>query len=294
MKSNVPVVVFSSLDAALLDSHACSSDATKALELLASEGIPLVFCSSKTRAQLELIHQEIGISHPFISENGAAVFVPSGYFDFEVPNARDIAGYRAVEFGKAYADVVKALHRAAERLRINVIGFNNMSVEEVAVDCHLSLLQARLAKLREYDEPFRILESDVRARNRLAKALQAANLACTSHGRYEHVGAPVDPEIGVNFLCTLYRRAFGSVFTVGLGDNLNDAPLLRRVDIPLIVDGDERAVIRPLLAKVTRARLTSAAGVAGWADAIVATVDAIRQHGSPDLPIQSSGRVTRA
>jgi mannosyl-3-phosphoglycerate phosphatase len=282
--------VFSSLDAALLDSHACSSHAAaKAVELLAREGIPLVFCSSKTRAQLELIHQEIGISHPFISENGAAVFVPGGYFDFEVPNARDIAGYRAVEFGRAYADVVKALHRAAERLRINVTGFNDMSVEEVALDCHLSLLQARLAKLREYDEPFRILESDVRARNRLAKALHAANLACTSHRRYEHVGAPVGTEIGVNLLCTLYRRAFGSVFTVGLGDNLN-APLLRRVDIPLIVDGDERDVIRPLLAKVTRARLTSAAGVAGWADAIVATVDAIRQHGNVDLPAQRSGR----
>ena len=61
---------------------------------------------------------------------------PRGYFGFDVPGARDLAGYEAVEFGRPYAEVVQTLHRTAERLAIDIVGFSDMSVEEVARDCH--------------------------------------------------------------------------------------------------------------------------------------------------------------
>jgi len=41
-----------------------------------------------------------------------------------------------------------------------------MSVEEAAQDCKLPPMDARLAKLREYDEPFRILGSSPGTRSR--------------------------------------------------------------------------------------------------------------------------------
>ena len=115
----------------------------RALARIEREHLPLVFSSSKTRAELELIQQELGLHHPFICENGAAVFVPRGYFDFTVAPAIDVAGYEVVEFGKPYTEVVASLHRAAHRLDMEVIGFSDMSVEDVANECDLSLLQAR-------------------------------------------------------------------------------------------------------------------------------------------------------
>jgi len=257
------------VDGTLLDSRTRSSGgAAEALALLAREQIPLVLCSSKTRAELEVVQQQLAIRHPFVCENGGGVFVPRGYFARGVPNARDIAGYEAVELGRPYAEVVGALHRIAARTRVGVIGFSDMSIEEVAFACDMPLMQARLAKLREYDEPFRILDASPSARSRLFNALHAAHLGCTNGGRYEHVGADVDKGVGVDMLRLLYARGRGRLISIGLGDALNDVALLRAVDVPIVVRNDDTAATPRLLAKVPTARVTSQAGVAGWAEAI--------------------------
>ena len=109
-----------------------------------------------------------------------------------------------------------------------------MSVEDVAIDCDLPLLQARLAKLREYSEPFRVVDAKPGALPRLFKALRAAGLDCTSRGRYHYVGA-IRRDLGGQFLRGLYRRAFGEVVTVAFGDHRSAAPLLRQADVPLVV-----------------------------------------------------------
>lgn len=209
-------MVFTEVDASLLTARA-SRDGGRALhDRCEREQIALVFCSSRTRAELEAVRQDFGLSHPFICENGAGVFVPDGYFPFEVPYARDIPGYHAVEFGRPYAEVVDILHRAAARLGIDVLGFSDMSVEQVAADCGLPLLRARLAKLREYGELFQILDAAPAAQSRLRKALQAAHLTCTLGTPYSYVGSPVDRDPGIGLLTALYRRARGGLLTIDL------------------------------------------------------------------------------
>lgn len=235
---DIPVVVFSDVDDALLDGPRSREAVIEADDRLAREQIALVFCSSKTRAELEVVRQDCGIFHPFICENGAGVFVPEGYFPFDVPYAREVAGYHAIEFGRPYADVIDILHRTADRLGIEVLGFSDMSVEQVAAECHLSLLHARLAKLREYGEPFRIIDIRSAGRSRLRKALRAAHLACTNNGSYEYVGAPVDSGPGIGFLTALYRRARGPLITLDLGSRKRDG------------------------------RLTATPGIAGWVEHI--------------------------
>jgi mannosyl-3-phosphoglycerate phosphatase len=212
MRSGLPIVVFSDVDGV-----------DCALKHLAPDEVPLVLCSSKTRAEIEEMQQELGIRHPFVCETGAAAFIPVGYFDFDVPNARDRAGYQAVEFGWPYAEVVHTLGRTAGRLGIEIVGFSEMSVDEVARECHLTLLQARLAKLREYGERFRVLDSQETTRSRLVRALKAAGLRCVTGDRFDHVGGALDSGVGVNLLCSLYQRAFGGVLTVGLaGPKIED------------------------------------------------------------------------
>src|SRR5262245_51017066 len=108
----VPAVLFADADSILNDQPSSSPAAVESvLEIVRREDIPVVFWSSRTRAELEFIGQERSLSHPFISENGGGLFIPRGYFGFEVPWAVDRAGYEAIEFGKPYADVCKALRR---------------------------------------------------------------------------------------------------------------------------------------------------------------------------------------
>ena len=279
---NLPVVVFSSLSRALEEEFSRNSTRKirAALELLAREQIPLVFCSSQTRAELEQVNQTLGFAHPIISECGGALFIPEMYFGVEVSHARRLAGYQTVEFGKPYAEVVSALQHAANWLQIDVLGFHDMSVEEVAAERGMTLLEARLAKLREYTELFKIREPHANLLERLLRAMRALSLHCRRYDDILQVAFHADAGEAVDAVCTLYREAIPSILTVGVGDNIADVSVLRRVDIPLVVDRDDTDVSWPLLAKVPRARITSGTGVAGWADAIVTTIEAIRREGT--------------
>ena len=144
-------VVFTDIDGTLIDHTTYSIGAASGdLARLVERGVPLILCSSKTRAEVERLQQDLGTSHPFVTENGGAVFVPHGYFTFPLPGALRRAAYDVIELGRPYEGVVNALRRASAGSGVGVVGFNDMSVEEVAADAGLSLAAARLAKLREY------------------------------------------------------------------------------------------------------------------------------------------------
>jgi mannosyl-3-phosphoglycerate phosphatase len=272
----LPIVVFSDVDGVLHHPslHSCT-EAARALQRLRREDVPLALCSSHTRAEVEWIQQELGIRHPFVCESGGAAFIPAGYFEFAVPGARDLAGYQAVEFGRPYAEVAGTLHRTAERLRTEIVGFGDMSVEEVARDCRLPLLQARLSKLREYGERFRVLDPDEATRGRLFRALKAARLRCVTGERYDQVGAPVDNSIGVSVLLGLYNRACGPVLTVGLVDELADDKALQFVNHRVIVPDANPA--------------TGGVDMVGWAEAIVDSVENVRASRHPDSASPARG-----
>jgi predicted mannosyl-3-phosphoglycerate phosphatase (HAD superfamily) len=261
MSPEIPMIVFSNVDEVLgRPTEWAFSDAAKTLKGLEREAVPLVLCSNKTRAEIEAVQQALDIYHPFVCEGGSAAFVPVGYFQFDVPEAREVAGYQAIELGRPYPEVVEALRRTASRQKIAVVGFNDMSVEEVARDCHLSLLEARLAKLREYGERFRVVDPDQETHQRLYKALEGAHLHCFGTERYPHVGAAIDTRLAASLLYALFRRAFGAVLSVGSSDAT--APFSDR---------------RPRLSPGARGHGTT---LAGWAEAIMAAVGQLRDRES--------------
>jgi mannosyl-3-phosphoglycerate phosphatase len=273
VKAKGRLVVFTDLDGTLLDHETYSyTPATEALDLLKRREIPLILCSSKTRAEIELLQVDLRLRHPFISENGGAVFMPRGYFPVTPEGTRNIEGYEAIEFGAPYWQLVEILHRISAELGIRVVGFSDMSVEKVAQDCKLSAMEARLAKLREYDEPFRILGSSPAVRSRLLDALHEAGLRCTRGGRYYHVTGVTDKGLAIRKLMSLYAQAWGKVMAAGLGDSLNDVPLLREVDIPIVVRNPAGGAATRLLRKVPTARLSSAPGPRGWNEMMLEVV----------------------
>jgi mannosyl-3-phosphoglycerate phosphatase family protein len=260
------VVVFADVDDSFFK-VAAEPQSEAVRRVVRSEGMSLVLCSSMTRAELEMCQQALEIRHPFVCESGAAVFVPRDYFPFEIPSDRELAGYRAIEFGMRHVEVLEMLHRATARAHVGIVGFSDLSVEQVAADCGLSLSQARLAKLREYDEPIRPI--DALSRNRFCRALTSTGLAFTHRRVYEHVGTPANKGRCVGLVTALYRRAFGSVLTIGVGEAAHSAALLQRVKSPFVVERT-RGESAHLLPGVPRLRLE--AGSTNWLDTIAAGV----------------------
>ena len=265
MPPRTSLVVFSDVDAVLCAPRdPAFAAAGHLLRLHLPEDVALVFCSGKTRAELEFIQQMLGVWDPFIAENGGAAFIPDGYFDVDIPSARDFPGYSAVEFGRPYADVVDELHRIADRLAIPIVGFNDMSIEEVAREYGLSLLQARLAKLREYEECFRVVDPSRSAGSRLVRALHAARLRCVSEDAFYYVGAPVDYCLGVNLLDGLYRRAANEVVTIAVTNASREDNLSSLVDRRVMdLDADIAA---------------GTVSVLDWAEAIINAVHESRKE----------------
>jgi mannosyl-3-phosphoglycerate phosphatase len=262
-----PFVVFTDLDGTLLD-HATYSfePARPALEALAAARVPVVFCTSKTRAETERWRLALENTHPFIVENGGAVFIPETYFPFEVGFDRKDAGYGIIELGKPYAELRRVLAVIRSRTGLDLRGFGDMTLDEIAERCGFTPEDAALAAKREYDEPF--MAADPVTLPRAVREAGAEGLRVVSGGRFHHLVGASDKGRAVSALLALFTRAQGKVQSVGVGDSLNDEPMLQAVDIPILVlkprGGHADAIHVPGLI------LAPYAGPEGWREAILA------------------------
>jgi len=259
------IIIFTDLDGTLLDQSCYSADAaSQALELISRLEIPCVFCSSKTGAEVSALRDRLSNRHPFVIENGAALHVPLGYFPMGFDAHIISSGDAVVEFGTRYGDLVETLRQASAESRCRVRGFYDMSVEQVSLACELPLAAARLAKKREYDEPFEIL--DVRRTRFLLAAIEARGKAWTRGGRFYHITGGNSKDQGVRLLMSSYSLMFGNILSVGLGDGMNDLDFLRVVDIPVIIRSKASRRMKTLL---PAARVTKSQGPAGWNRAVL-------------------------
>lgn len=231
------LIIFTDLDGTLLDHYTYSFEkALPALTLLKEKNIPLIICSSKTKKEIEYYRRKLDNLHPFISENGGGIFIPKSYFrsgvlgsEFGVREERD---YHVIRLGAKYSD----LRTAIQELRsegFNIKGFGDMTVEELSMIANMSIDEARMAKERDFDEPF-VFDGSKTDEQRLLQAIIAKGFNYTQ-GRFFHILGNSDKGKAVSVLIDLYRRKFGEVMTVAIGDSPNDIPMLERVDYPVIV-----------------------------------------------------------
>jgi mannosyl-3-phosphoglycerate phosphatase len=257
-------VFFTDLDGTLLDTRTYSFEAARpALDLLRSKGIPLVICTSKTRAEVELWRTRLGIEHPFIVENGGAVYIPKGYFPFKIPNAIQRNNCFVLEFGTPYQKLVATLKQLSHESGCQTLGFSDMTVAELALRSLLPIQQAELAKRREYDEPFEILSS---GSYRLLEAIERRGLKWTRGDRFYHIMGSNDKASAVARLVELYRKAHGEILTIGVGDGWNDVRFLSSVDVPVLVRSRFDTAIKRA---EPRCRVTDAPGPHGWNNAVL-------------------------
>ncbi len=258
-------VVFTDLDGTLLDPNTGSFEAAiPALRALDRLAIPVIFATSKTRAEVEEIRRRCGNLHPFIVENGGAVFIPRSYFPFAWRADRVVDGYDVAEFGRPYSEVVAALCEASLESACPVRAFHSMSAAEVASGCGLTPDEAGRARAREYDEPFQILEAE--RQPVLLTVIERRGWRCTRGDAWYHLTADNDKALAASTLLAAFRLVHGSVYTIALGDSPNDAELLSIADTAFIVRSRLAAALKVL---VPGAHMTTLSGAAAWNKAVL-------------------------
>jgi mannosyl-3-phosphoglycerate phosphatase len=257
-----PKIIFTDLDGTLVDyeSHSYAA-ALPALRRIGECSVPLVFCSSKTRAEVEEWRASIGNAHPFIVENGAAIFIPAGYFPGQ---GIERGGYRVIELGEPRAALTEVLRSASVLTGTRILTFHDLSAEEVGRRYGIPLRLAILAVQREYDEPFEILDRD-RTPDLLA-AIERQGRRWTRSDRFFHITGRNSKAGAVQALNRLYQNHVGPITTYGFGDAMNDVEFLNTVDFPILVRSLHAAELQ---AAVPRAVLTNLPGPEGWNEKVI-------------------------
>lgn len=259
-------VVFTDLDGTLLDSQTYSHDKCEpAVELLKKLQIPVVFCSAKTRAEQEFYRRELGLFHPFIVENGGAIFIPEGYFPFQFDHHRVVDKLEVIELAISHERTKALLNKIKKENGFSFRGLTDMTAAEIANATGLSLELAELAKQREYSETIRFDCTDNEVANALKK-MQEIGLECHRGERFYHVTMGANKGKAVAVLIGLYRQMWREIKTIGIGNAFNDVPMLSNVEVPVLVQKND-CVWEDV--RLPRLRKVPGIGPEGWNTAIM-------------------------
>lgn len=276
--ASMKLIVITDLDGTLVDEsrpvEVGFTPAMPALEKLKERGCPLVLCSSKTRAEMEWYRTQMGNEHPFVAENGGGVFVPRGYFrgleSGALPGVipEPVGEYFLFRLGAAYTELRQVMAELRAK-GIPVRGFGDMTCTEIAELTGLDPEAAALAKQREFDEPF-VIDPPGADMAELLELVTRRGL-CVTRARFHHLMGASDKGAAVRLLVGLYRRESATVLTIGIGNHVNDLPMLHEVDYPVFVGEpqllDDRCRRNPNLI------VSSAPGPVGWNQAVLTLLE---------------------
>jgi mannosyl-3-phosphoglycerate phosphatase len=261
------IVVFTDLDGTLLDHDTYGwDDAVPALDRCKRLFIPIVLVSSTTRSEMDQLRFKLSISAPFISENGGGIFFPGDTTEVP-PDAFFDGDLWKWPLGLPYADLIRELDGIRDELGWEIKGFSDMSIDDISDLTGLDKRSARLAAMREFDEPFIILDQDPVDRGSLRKAAAQRGLTITEGGRFFHLNGKNDKGQAMQKLMSLYKRLHENAVSVALGDSPNDFSMLECADYPVLVRSKRN--FEGLKKRIPRLMVTSEMGPKGWNTALL-------------------------
>ena len=263
-------IVFSDLDGTFLEHSTYSYERSlPALRRALAWGDDVVFCSSKTAEEIKALLTEIGLRLPFITENGGSIYLP-------VPHSRTEAVsdcWSRIPIGTPRRLLLEAVAELRAEVPAVIRGFADMTEREVATLCGFTAAQARLARRRDFDEPIRVEPANPANLQLVSAILARRGLMLSRGGRFFHVTGREDKGGAVQRMLGLLRMDHQRVWSIGVGDAANDVPMLRMVDLPLVVQRPDGSYDPDILCRVGNVLRVGLPGPEGWAAALRILLD---------------------
>jgi mannosyl-3-phosphoglycerate phosphatase len=261
-------IIFTDLDGTLLDHHNYSfEESSEALNKILAQKIPLIFTTSKTKIEVELLQKELNIKEPFIIENGAALFIPQNYQGMDLSFLDDFDDeYKVMILGKTYRQILNFYEEY--KVEFSMVGFSDMTDFEVTKLTSLELAQAKLARKREFTEPFIFQDGDESKLEKLQNLASTYKIKVTKGGRFYHlIGEKQDKGIAVERTIKLFETLYGQkLYSIALGDGQNDIPMLKNVNLPIVIQNHQGEYLSLDLPNLEK---SSFQGSKGWNEMIL-------------------------
>lgn len=258
-------LIFSDLDGTLLDHHTYRHDEADAvLGALETQHIPLILASSKTQSELLFYREVLHNRHPFIVENGAAVFIPAGYFSQQPADTRTKNGFWIKEFVAERKHWQQLIQQLPDEFQNDFTTFRAAGIDGIIKMTGLDVHAAARAAHRNYGEPVCWLGSPGRRRE-FIKKLRQNGAQVLEGGRFLHVSGDCDKGQALHWLADVYHQhsADSQFETIALGDSQNDVAMLEAADQAVVI----RSPVHPppRLHNQTQSITSSYFGPRGWA-----------------------------
>jgi mannosyl-3-phosphoglycerate phosphatase len=252
-------LIFTDLDGTLLNHDNYSYDgALKALLKIKELNIPLIFTTSKTKAEVLKLQEKMGIDEPFIVENGAALFIPKNYQHLNISKLNDYENFKTLIFGLKYEEIISFYD--ANKVMYGMYGFSDMDVKEISRLTGLNDYDSSLSSQRDFTEPF-ILD-DANNIDVLQKKAFKKNIKITQGGRFYHlIGKNQDKGIAVKKTIELFKDLYQEeINSIALGDGPNDIVMFENVTTPIIIKNHSDDYVKCDIKNIQRSTLKGSFG----------------------------------
>lgn len=231
-------VIFTDLDGTFLNHDNYSfKESYEARKLVLLKKIPLIFNTSKTKDEALLLQDDVGIKEPFIIENGAAIYFPKNYNNFDLTFLDEIDNFHVFILGKEYKEILRFYNNFKDEYKMK--GFSDMSLQEVSSLTGLSINRCELSVKRGFTEPF-IIEDESKVIE-LSKKAKEYGIKITKGGRFYHLmGENQDKGMAIKKTIEIFEKLYDDkIKSIGLGDGQNDIAMFENVDLPIIIKNHE-------------------------------------------------------
>jgi len=261
-------LVFTDLDGSLLDHGNYSyRDALPQLRRLARLNVPVVPVSSKTRAEIACLRDELSLDGAFIVENGAAVCIPVGFFQVPPPDVIERDGFWVREWCQPRQHWLQLLADLRHEFAGEFENFERAGTRGIVAMTGLDKAQAEAANAREYSEPVQWLGSPGRKQAFVERLLQSG-AEVLQGGRFLGVSGSCDKGRALVWLRELFQRAHPErvIHDLAVGDSENDVAMLEAAETALVVRSPVHDF--PSLQRTQGVMYSTGFGPAGWAEGV--------------------------
>lgn len=266
------MLVFTGLDGDMIDPGPEGIQVIlPALELLRSRDVPHIIATVRSAAEILPTLQALDHYDPFIVEAGAAIYIPKDRFKINFPHQKTIGDYKVVELGTSRDTIREKLAVLRHEHNLEVVGLSELEPDQAAGIIGLSPAEYQNATRRDYSEAI-IFNGEADGLARLQSIVEIMRLRLARHDHIFVLTGDHDQGSAVSFLLQLYREEYPDLplCSIGLGDNILNAPLLYTVDTPILVRRpggrfDDRVGRHGM-------KFTREPGPLGWSQAVIALV----------------------
>lgn len=231
-------LIFTDLDGSLLDHFGYQvAPADRLLCQLESLDIPVIFCTSKTFSEVQVLREQLNNQHPFIVENGAAIYLPLNYFPGPLSGFKPShhPDYLFHGFCEDRAHWLSLLSELKAEFPKQFISFSEMGTKGIMRASGLTETRAVLANQRQFSEPLQWL-GDNAQKSRFINSMNQNGANIEQGGRFLHVIGNCDKGRALRFLRNQYQALQKPPITsVAIGDSQNDVTMLEAADKALLI-----------------------------------------------------------